>query len=276
MLEDDIIAKVKELISFIPSDNYHGAIMPFSFNDDSNRVCDINEPYDEVEPMLAQISDNGFVFETKRCFAKDIFTGFIALDDTLVAVIANRHIMRDDKGEVVFDSKGRLTGHGILKATKFIKYADAFNIPVLTLTNVKGLNVSTFDEQILSSCSAALIMQFTNATVPKLNLITGNTYGSAYLIMNSFGLGCDITFAYENVEVAPVDTNHAIEVIGKENIDVEPEEYRTKVTSSLGAASRGYIDKIIYPADTRKYLISALNVLVTKDEQPIPKKHVTK
>ena len=165
------------------------------------------------------------------------------------------------------------------KAAEFINFCDAFDIPVLSLTNVKGFAATKCSEKRMAKAVGKLTYAFANATVPKVNVIIGKAYGSAYVAMNSKAIGADITIAWPNAEIGMMDASLAAKIIcdgqGSDAIDACAKEYAALQNSVTSAAKRGYVDQIVDPADTRKYVIGAFEMLATKSEGRPEKKHGT-
>ena len=168
---------------------------------------------------------------------------------------------------------------GARKAAKFVKFCDAFEIPVLTLTNLTGFKADTHSERCIAAAAAELTYAFADATVAKVNVITGKAFGSVYTIMNSKALGADMTYAWENAEIGMMDAKSAAKIMydGEDAavINEKAAEYAALQSSALSAAKRGYVDTIIDAKDTRKYLIGAFEMLFTKREDRPGKKHGT-
>jgi acetyl-CoA carboxylase carboxyltransferase component len=172
-----------------------------------------------------------------------------------------------------------LTSKGCEKATEFIDFCDSFDIPVLSLTNVKGYAATMHSERRIAKAVAKLTYAFANATVPKVNVIIGKALGSAYVAMNSKAIGADITIAWPDAEIGSMDATLAAKIMydgkGADVINAKAAQYAELQTSATGAARRGYVDQIIDAADTRKYVIGAFEMLYTKREDRPYKKHGT-
>ena len=166
---------------------------------------------------------------------------------------------------------------GLLKTA--MKYAKMFDIPVLSLTNVKGFAATKCAEKKMAKAVAKLTYAFANATVPKVNVVIGKAYGSAYVAMNSKAIGADLTIAWPDAEIGSMDAALAAKIMyegqGADVIKEKAAEYAALQTSATGAARRGYVDQIIEAADTRKYVIGAFEMLFTKREDRPSKKHGT-
>ena len=195
-------------------------------------------------------------------------TGFIKLNGATVGVVANKSI---DAGNV-------LTADGCEKAAEFVKFCDAFSIPVLTITNVKGYLATVENEKRIAKAAARLTYAFADASVPKVNLITGEAFGSAYVTMNSKAIGADFTYAWADATIGTMEAGSAAKIIYAEQPDVINEktaEYAALQNNVVSAAQRGYVDTIIDPVDTRKYVIAAFEMLYSKNIDVIAKKHGT-
>lgn len=277
--EASIYAKIRDLVTMLPSNNEDDASYD-ECTDDLNRVCaDLANCAGDTAIALSQIADNNLFFETKENYAKDMVTGFIRLNGMTVGCVANRTEVYGDDGEVVEKFDAVLSPKGCDKAADFINFCDAFDIPVLSLTNVKGFKATTCSEKRIAKTVAKLTYAFANATVPKVNVIVGKALGSAYVAMNSKAIGADITIAWPDAEIGSMDANLAAKIMyegkGADVIKEKAAEYAALQTSAAGAAKRGYVDQIIEAADTRKYLIGAFEMLFTKREDRPSKKHGT-
>ncbi len=277
--EADVLAQIRELVSMLPANNEDN--MSFTeCADDLNRVCEgLENCAGDTSIALSQLSDNGIFFETKRNYSKDMVTGFIKLNGATVGAVANRSEVYGEEGKVTEKFDMVLSARGCEKAADFIAFCDAFDIPVLSLTNVKGFASSKCSEKKMAKAVARLTYAFANATVPKVNVITQKAYGSAYVAMNSKAIGADITMAWPDAEIGTMDAKLAAKIIcdgqGSDAIDACAKEYALLQTSAKSAARRGYVDQIVAPEDTRKYVIGAFEMLYTKHEDRPAKKHGT-
>jgi len=277
--EATIFAKIRELVSFLPANNEDDA--PFEeCRDELNRACEsIEACVSDAALALSQISDSGKVFEVKEDYAKDMVTALIKLNGMTVGAIANRTEIYDENGKAVEKFDAVLSPEGCEKAADFVSFCDAFDIPILTLTNVKGFMATTCAEKKIAKAAARLTYAFANATVAKVNVVTKEAFGSAYVTMNSKAIGADVTFAWENAQIGTMDAELAAKIMyegqGLDVINEKAAEYKALQTSALSAAKRGYVDRIIAPADTRRYVISAFEMLFTKREERPAKKHGT-
>ena len=277
--EATIYAQVRELVSLIPSNNEDGDSYQ-ECADDLNRVCENLDGATADPSIIArQISDNGVFFETKREFAKDMVTGFIRLNGATVGFVANRTAVFDENGKEAEKFTDKLSAHACEKAAEFVNFCDAFDLPVLTLTNATGFGTSKCDERHVAKAAGKLVYALANATVPKVNLITGKAFGSAYVIMNSRAIGADVTFSWPDAQIGTMDANLAAKIMcdGKdaETVSKAASDYAALQNNVKSAAARGYVDEIVEPADTRKYVIGAFEMLFTKRDERPAKKHGT-
>ena len=264
--EEEVYAKVRQLISLLPVNNAdEGDIVPC--NDDPNRsVAGIETLTGNAADVLAQIADGGIFFETGKTAGHNMVTGFLRLNGLTVGAVANR----GDKDTLCPMDAG--------KAAKFINFCDAFNIPVLTLVNVQGLARKERAERMLPKAAARLTYAYANATVPKVTLVTGKAYGSAYVVMGSKALA-DYVYAWPNSEIGAMDSKLAGKVLAADGDAAAQRkaaaDYQALQSNVASAAARGYVDTVIDAADTRKYLIGAFEMLYTKRESRPDKKHGT-
>lgn len=277
--EEEIYAGIRELINLIPSNNEDDMSYE-ECTDDLNRVCqDLENAVGDPSIILSQISDNGVYLEAKAAYAKEMVTAFIKLNGMTVGAVANRTEVYDGEGNKTGEFPSVLTSKGAEKAAKFVSFCDAFGIPVLTLTNVTGFKADMHSERKIANAAAKLTYAFANATVPKVNVITGKAFGNAYTVMNSKALGTDMTYAWENAQIGMMDAKLAAKIMydGSDiaTINEKAAEYAALQSSALSASKRGYVDTIIEAKDTRKYVIGAFEMLFTKREDRPSKKHGT-
>ena len=273
--EATIFAKIRELIGFLPANNSQDAITECT--DDLNRVNpEIAGCVGDTSIAAAILADDNNFFEVKANYAKNMVTGFIKLDGQTVGVVANRAEVCDEEGKVAEKLGAVLTKKGCEKAADFVNFCDSFNIPVLTLTNVTGYEATMCSEKGIAKAAAKLTYAFANATVPKVNVIVGKAYGTAYVAMNSKAIGADITIAWPDAEIGTMDSKLAAKIMydgqGADVINEKAAEYQALQLSVVSAAKRGYVDQIIDAADTRKYVIGAFEMLFTKSEARPAKK----
>ncbi|MBD5136231.1 MAG: carboxyl transferase [Lachnospiraceae bacterium] len=276
--ESELIEKIRELVTLLPANNEDN--MSYAdCTDDLNRISEnITGCTGDSAYALREISDDNFFFEMKPDYAKDMVTGFIKLNGITVGAVANRSEVLDDEMNVAEKLEAVLTAKGCEKAADFVKFCDAFSIPVLTLTNAVGFKSCMCQEKKMAKAAARLTYAFAEATVPKVNVVTEKAYGSAYSIMNSKGIGADIVYAWEGSEIGMMDAELAAKIIcsdKKDDINKTADEYRELQLNAASAAGRGYVDTMIKPEETRKYVIGAFEMLFTKREDNPAKKHGT-
>ena len=277
--EAEIFAEIRELINMLPSNN-EDTDSYVECADDLNRVCaDLANCVGDTAIALANIADDNYFFETKRHYAKEMVTGFIKLNGVTVGCVANRTEVYNEEGEVTEKFEPVLTVRGARKAADFVNFCDAFGIPVLSLTNVKGYEATVCSEKGIAKAAAKLTYAFANATVPKVNVVIGKAYGTAYIAMNSKAIGADVTMAWPDAEIGTMDSKLAAKIMyegqGADVINEKAAEYEALALSVTSAAKRGYVDQIVDAADTRKYVIGAFEMLFTKREDRPAKKHGT-
>ena len=277
--EAELITKIRDLVSLLPANN-EDDLSYMDCEDDLNRVCaDLEASAADPAITLPMISDSGIFFETKAEYGKDMVTGFIKLNGTTVGAVANRSTLYDEEGNAVEEFHAEISARGCEKAAKFVEFCDAFNIPVLTLTNAAGFKATKCSEKKMAAAAAALTYAFAEATVPKVNVVVGKAYGSAYVTMNSKGLGADVVYAWPNAKIGMMGAKLAVKVMYPEADAKELREkeaaYAELQNSVASAAKRGYVDSVIEAQDTRKYVIGAFEMLYTKREDRPFKKHGT-
>jgi acetyl-CoA carboxylase carboxyltransferase component len=251
-------------------------------NDDQNRIClelnslipdNANKPY-EMKDIIKSIADFGELFEVQEHYAKNIITCFIRIGGYSAGVIANQPKAL----------AGCLDINASDKAARFIRTCDAFNIPIINLVDVPGFLPGTAQEYGgIIRHGAKMLYAYSEATVPKITIIVRKAYGGAYLAMCSRDLGADVVYAWPTAEIAVMGPEGAAGIIFKKEIsksqDPETtrkemiEKYRVEFANPYLGASRGYVDDVIIPAETRKYIIVSLMMLESKREKSLPKKH---
>ena len=265
--EEEIAQAIRELISMLPLNNDDEGTMA-DVSDDLNRSCTgLASTIGNAADTLRIISDNGVFFETKPEYAKSMITGFIRLNGYTVGAVAN-------SGE-----SDALRAKGVEKAADFIGFCDAFNIPVLTLANAGSFNNCECSEKLMPKAAARLVYAYANATVPKVTVVTGKAYGSAYVLMGSKAVGADMVYAWPKAEIGTMDAAMAAKILaaGADAAAVKKakEDYTALQQNVASAARRGYVDTIIEDADTRKYVIGSFEMLYTKREDRPDRKHGT-
>ncbi|MDP2944941.1 MAG: carboxyl transferase domain-containing protein [Atribacterota bacterium] len=279
--EEEVYQMVRKLISFIPSNNLENSPIVES-KDDPNRMeetllnivpVDPNKPY-EMKDVIKYIVDEGDFFESQSYFATNIITGFARLNGHSIGIIANQPKVL----------AGCLDINASDKASRFIRFCDAFNIPILTFVDVPGFLPGTAQEYGgIIRHGAKLLYAYSEATVPKITLIVRKSYGGAYLAMCSRDLGADQVIAWPTAEIAVMGSQGAANIIFKKEImkaenpekvcQEKIEEFKQKFSNPYEAAKRGYVDMVIDPRETRPRLITTLEMLSTKRESRPAKKH---
>ena len=277
--EATLFAKIRELVSFLPSNNEEGSDI-VEGTDDLNRVNpELANCVGDTSIALSILADNQDFFEVKADYAKDMVTGFLKLDGVTVGAVANRSEICDAEGKVAEKLDAVLSKQGCEKAADFINFCDAFEIPVLSLTNVKGYKATKCSEKGIAKAAAKLTYAFANATVPKVNVIICKALGTAAIAMNSKAIGADITMAWPDAQIGTMESRLAAKIMydgqGADVINEKAAEYEALQLSATSAARRGYVDQIVEAADTRKYVIGAFEMLFTKSEERPAKKHGT-
>lgn len=277
--EAAILTQIRQLVDMLPANN-EDDLSYEECTDDLNRACeDLTACVGDTAAALSRIADNNIFFETKESYAPDMVTGFLKLNGVTIGAVANRSEKYDEEGKVAEKYDTALSANGCKKAAEFVNFCDAFDIPVLTLTNVAGFKACEYNEKNIAKEAAKLTYAFANATVPKVNVVIGKAFGSAYVTMNSKAIGADITIAWPDAQIGSMDAKLAAKIMyegqGADVIDQKAAAYAALQTSAAGAAKRGYVDQIVEPADTRKYVIGAFEMLFTKKEDRPAKKHGT-
>ena len=275
--EEEILGEIRQLVSLLPS-NFEDNDSFVECTDDLNRTCDdLAACAGDTSIALSRIADDGLFFETKKEYGKDVVTGFLRLNGATVGAVANRTEVYNEEGEKTEEFDGTISARGARKAADFVKFCDAFDIPVLTLTNVTGFKATLCNEKMMAKSVGDMVHAFADATVPKVNVIIGKAYGTAYVAMNSKSVGADLVYAWENAEIGMMDASLAAKIMypGADAavLNEKAAEYRELQSGVASAAARGYVDTVIAPADTRKYVIGAFEMLFTKREDRPAKKH---
>ena len=273
--EEETLMQLRELLSFLPSNNMEDApIVPCS--DDANRRVeslqtvipeDPNQPYD-IKDVIEPVVDNQYFFEVMPHFAKNIVIGFARLGGQTVGIIANQPAFL--AGVLDIDASD--------KAARFIRFCDCFNIPLVTFEDVPGFLPGTAQEHDgIIRHGAKIVYAYAEATVPKITLITRKAYGGAYIVMASKMIGADVNFAWPQAEIAVMGASGAINILYRKASEEEKktavEAYEEEFSNPYRAAERGLVDEIIMPRDTRRKLIRALEMARNKNQSNPPKKH---
>lgn len=279
--EKECIETIKRLIGFLPDNNLSDAPTVVC-DDDINRLDDElngivpdepNKPYD-MKNIIKRIADRGDFLEVHENYAQNIIVGFARMNGSTVGIVANQPKVL----------AGVLDVNSSDKAARFVRFCDAFNIPVVTFTDVPGYLPGVGQEHSgVIRHGAKLLYAYSEATVPKINVIIRKSYGGAYIAMSSRHLGADMVFAWPTAEIAVMGPDGAANIIFRKEITQaeDPEgmrnqkinEYRDKFSNPYVAAARGYVDDVIEPAATRQRIISALDMLASKKENRPAKKH---
>ena len=277
--EAECFEQIKTLISYIPWNNYHKAkrLRPRnpknSYKIDDIVPVDPKQPYD-VRNVIRAITDSSEFFEIMELFAPNIVIGYGRMNGQTVGFIANQPIYL--AGVLDVDSSD--------KAARFIRFCDAFNIPLITLVDLPGYLPGVDQEYAgVIRHGAKVLYAYSEATVPRITVILRKAYGGGYIAMNSRHLNADIVFAWPSAEIAVMGPEGAANIIFRKEITTaeDPEkmrkikikEYKDKFANPYVAAAKGYVDAVIEPAETRKYLLHALEVLETKDVPKPQRKH---
>jgi len=277
--EEDVFDSLRELLSYIPQNNAEGApILEYNGSKESIDELDSiipdssNEPYD-IRDVINLVFDDD-IFEIQPHWAKNIITGFARLQGHSIGVVANQPSVL----------AGCLDIDASTKAARFVRFCDAFNIPLVTFVDVPGFLPGTEQEHGgIIRHGAKLLYAFSEASVPKLTVITRKAYGGAYDVMSSKHIRADLNVAWPTAEIAVMGSEGAVNIIFRKEIgessDPEKkhqeltEEYKDKFASPYIAAEMGYIDRVIFPRDTRKELLVALERYGTKREEKPKRKH---
>jgi propionyl-CoA carboxylase beta chain len=271
--DEDCLATIRELLSFVPSNNMEEPPRTTT-SDDVNRVDaqlddfipdSPNQPY-EIRDLIRTIADEGHFLEVHQHFARNLVVGFIRLNGHSVGVVANQPAFL----------AGVLDINASRKGARFVRFCDAFNVPLLVLEDVPGFLPGTDQEYGgIIIHGAKLLYALAEATVPKITVITRKAYGGAYCVMNSKHIRADMNFAYPTAEIAVMGAEGAVNILykGAKDRDAKIAEYKEKFANPYIAAERGYVDEIIEPRFTRRKLITAFAMLRNKRDKNPPKKH---
>ena len=282
-VDDDqaAVLLIRELLSFMPNNNVDDP--PRRSTDDPLDRADAaldtlvpaapNQAYDMVD-VIERVVDEGYFLQVQEHFAKNILIGFARLGGRSVGVVANQpaHLA------------GTLDIDASIKGARFVRFCDAFNIPLVTFEDVPGFLPGTVQEYGgIIRHGAKLLYAFAEATVPKLTVITRKAYGGAYCVMSSKHIRTDVNYAWPTAEIAVMGAEGAVNILYKRELDTAKDvaamraakvaEYREKFANPYVAAERGFIDEVIAPRQTRAKLITALSTLETKRDRNPPKKH---
>ena len=278
--ELDTINKLKTLISYLPQNCEEiPTNLPYELNNEERPSLDTivpenpNQPYD-IKNVISNLSDENSFFEVQSEHAENIVVGFARLAGRSIGIVANQPAVL----------AGVLDVNASKKGARFVRFCDAFNIPLLVIEDVPGFLPGTDQEwNGIISNGAKLLYAFCEATVPRITVITRKAYGGAYDVMNSKHIGADMNFAWPSAEIAVMGAKGAAEIIFKKEIKSsknpikklkeKEEEYANLFANPYNAASRGYIDEVVIPSSTRKKLIKAFKISENKKVTAPKKKH---
>ncbi|MDD6381289.1 MAG: carboxyl transferase domain-containing protein [Lachnospiraceae bacterium] len=262
--EADVLGAIRTLVPVLPGSNIEEGCVD-DCTDDLNRAADIaGAAYENAADVFTEISDNKQFIAVKAAYAPCMACGFIKLDGITVGAFGNNVKKDDDKLD------GRLCPMGLKKAADFVKFCDAFDIPLLSLVNVEGFKTTIHAEASLASAAAEFINAYSGASVPKVSVIA-KAYTSAALLMGTHSTGADIVYAFTDADMGTLPADQASKIAG-----ISAADYQAKLGGADNAARRGYVDRFVNAADIRKYLIDAFEVLFTKKVDEAYRKHVTK
>ncbi len=279
--EKECLDQIRKLVSFLPSNNMENP-PEYTTKDDLNRIIpefdeimpdNANKPYDMKE-IITKIADDGDFFEVQQYYAENIITGFARINGRSIGIIANQPNVL----------AGCLDINASDKAARFIRTCDAFNVPLLNIVDVPGFLPGTNQEYGgIIRHGAKMLYAYSEASVPKVTMIVRKAYGGAYLAMCSKDLGADIVYAWPTAEIAVMGPEGAANIIFKKEIEssINPEdereakikEYRQEFATPYIAAQRGYVDDVIIPSESRQRLAAAFEMLQSKRDSSLPKKH---
>jgi len=274
--DEHTLMMIRELLSFLPSNNLETPpTVPTTDNPERDESelqelipVDPNKPYD-MKVIIKSVADDHHFFEVMPHYAGNVIIGFMRLNGHSVGVVANQPDYL----------AGVLDINSSVKAARFVRFCDAFNIPIVSFVDVPGFLPGTIQEYGgIIKHGAKLLYAYAEATVPKITLITRKAYGGAYDVMSSKHLGSDVNYAYPTAEIAVMGPEGAVNIIFRGDTDAEAkakrvEDYRDNFANPYQAAELGYIDEIINPRETRKKLIQAVFMTQNKRESNPPKKH---
>lgn len=275
--EEDAVWLTRQLLSYLPLNNLEPPPRLNDFQEpagisqlDTLIPADPTKPYDMYE-VISRIFDAGELFEIAPLYARNLITGFARLGGFVVGVVANQPKVL----------AGTLDINASVKGARFVRFCDAFNIPVITLEDVPGYLPGTNQEHSgIIRHGAKLLYAYCEATVPKLTVITRKAYGGAFDVMGSKNVGGDYNFAWPTAEIAVMGAQGAVNLLYKKELEKDPsaaaklvEEYKEKFANPYVAAELGYVDDVIHPSETRKVLLAALEVQQTKRVDRPARKH---
>ncbi len=279
--EKHCLLMIRELLSFIPSNNRENPPLYKTKDPVNRKVKKINDlipvnpklPYD-IKDLINEVVDDNYFFEVQSNYAQNIVIGFARMGGRPVGIIANQPNYL----------AGCIDISASFKSSRFVRFCDAFNIPLVSFVDVPGFLPGTDQEYSgIIKHGAKLMYAYAEATVPKITIITRKAYGGAYIVMSSKHLRSDFNFAYPNAEIAVMGSEGAVNILYRNEMKkaANPEEtrkqklaeYNDKFANPYVAASKGYIDEVIYPEDTRQKICAALDFAMNKREFTPPRKH---
>lgn len=279
--EAEVLALTRQLLSYLPSNNMSDPPYVATSDDPSRMEAALDDlvPDDparayDIKTALSWIVDEGHFFEIQESYAPNVVIGFARLGGHSVGIVANQPAVL----------AGVLDIHAAEKAARFVRFCDAFNIPIITFVDVPGFMPGTAQEHGgVIRAGAKLLHAYCEATVPKLTVITRKAYGGAYIVMSSKHLRSDLNLAWPTAEIAVMGPEGAMSIIFRKELEASTDptrrkaelvqEYREKFANPYVAAGRGYIDDVIEPRETRPRLIEGLQMLINKRDTNPPKKH---
>jgi len=279
--EESVLDDVKYLLSFLPSNNLDSPPV-LSEGDDPERDCpglreilpdSPNVPYD-IKAVISEVVDDGEFLEYHAGWAGSIVCGFARLDGRSVGIVGNQPMMM----------AGVLDIESSEKAARFVRFCDAFNLPLLTFVDVPGFLPGVDQEHGgIIRHGAKLLYAYCEATVPRVQVITRKAYGGAYVVMDSKSVGCDVSFAWPTAELAVMGPQGAVEILNRRELQqaADPEarkaelvdDYTEKYANPYVAAERGIVDAVIDPAETRQKVVAAFRMIESKREELPKRKH---
>ena len=242
----EVVTSMRQVISMIPNDIVEAS-------DDLNRAAEgLDGKLTDAAAVATELADNRQFVELKAGFAKEMVTGFIKLDGVTIGVVGNREI----------DGDAILSAAGCEKAADFVDLCDMYEIPVLSITNVAAFKSCKCQEKRLPRALAQMTQRFVDASVPKINLITKQGYGTPYVLMNSKSLGADLVYAFDSTAVGAMEASKAAKILADNGTDAAAieKDYANLQDSALTAAAHGHIDRIVSMADARKYIIAGFEM----------------
>jgi methylmalonyl-CoA decarboxylase subunit alpha len=282
--DEDAIEQVKILLSYLPNNNMEDPPVNESASDDRFRQCpeldtiipDNPKSGYDMRDVIHSIVDNGDFFEPHKYYAANVLTGFARLNGRVIGIIANQPL----------HLAGCLDIDASDKASRFVRFCDSFNVPIITFVDVPGYLPGTHQEWGgIIRHGAKLLWSYSEATVPKLTVVTRKNYGGSYIAMSSQHLGADFVYAWPAAEIAVMGAQGAANIISSYRQEIKAsdnpaetrkkkiEEYEEAFNNPYIAAERGYVDAVIRPSETRARLIDSLEIMATKSEASPPKKH---